>query len=146
MAAYNIPIDESFVHRAQSYDTPLGYALRSELERWQFYDLAPKQMNLAGTFIDTPVLLASGKNLASFFYTMKTRQPRQFAQVQRELSMIIPQIDEFDVTVNERAEVDLTVHEHGSRFSAKLLIRGDIAGARNAGSEQPIRSGGSHRA
>ena len=121
-----IHFDGPFAATLNAVDFPAVAAFRAELARWQFYDLDPKQMKQPGTYIETPILPTDGHDLASFFDTMQARQPRQFAQMYRELSMIIPQIEAFDVATNDRAEVDLTVREHGARFSAKLLSEGTL--------------------
>jgi predicted ATPase len=119
----DIPLASLPAYRAALAHTRV---FRNEVARWRFYALDAHLMKQMGTYGQTPVLSSNGKDIAAYFDTLNAQQPRQFQQMRRQLSMIVPQIETFEVTPNNKAQVELTVREKGGTFSAEIISEGTL--------------------
>ncbi len=101
-------------------------AFREELSRWRFYYMEPHAMREPAPLKNVTVLSPDGSDLAAFYNTLKVTHERQFEQTRRELRMLIPQIESFDVIRTDDGFLELTVQENGTTYSARVISEGTL--------------------
>ena len=102
-------------------------AFREELSRWRFYYLEPKSlMRRSAPLQEVESLDTEGANLAAFYNSLKVNNPRQFDNVNRAISLLLPRVERIDVDRSKLGELQLSVYESGVPFPARLVSEGTL--------------------
>ncbi len=126
-AYYQVGLDHTVASTAlYTPHHPHVAAFREEVARWRFYYLEPKSMRTESDLKTTESLGPYGADLASFYNTLKLREPRQFDALNRALRQILPSVESVDVERTEEGLLRLIVLEHGTPFSARVVSEGTL--------------------
>lgn len=111
-------------HYAPHY--PHLAATRRELAGWRFHQLEPRAMRGESDLkvVSTPG--SFGEDLAGFYDTLKARDPRRFAALERELAALLPVVEQVDVERSADGFLRLLVKEGGTAFPARLMSEGTL--------------------
>ncbi len=101
-------------------------ALKEELARWRFYYFEPKSMRSESDLRVVEHLGAYGAELSAFFNTLKSREPRQFAALNKALSQILPAVDGVDIDRTPEGLLRLAIHERGVPYTARVVSEGTL--------------------
>ena len=102
-------------------------AVYRELETWRFFYFEPRERMRAATPIkEVGQVGAMGEELAAFFITLKTRQPRQFQALEKALRMLLPDVDGIETEVNDMGEAEFRLRENGVAIPARVLSEGTL--------------------
>ena len=102
-------------------------ALREELSRWKVFYFEPRElMREYNPIMDTSVIGSRGEYLASFYNSLKHKNPSQFKSIGHSLRQIIPDIYNIEVTPLPEGQVILEVQEIGGKRSARLISEGTL--------------------
>lgn len=106
---------------------PHLWAMRKELESWQFFYFEPRErMRAANPVKEVRHIGLMGEELPAFLNTLKALDPPQFYAVERALSTIVPNIEGIEVEVNVLGEVELRLIEEGTPIPARVLSEGTL--------------------
>ncbi len=101
-------------------------AFREELSRWHFYYLEPNAMRREVPPGEVLNLRRDGADLAAFFKTLETRSPSQFDDVNRSLSLLLPNVEALKLEPTREGLLQLEVIERGTPFPAHLISEGTL--------------------
>ncbi len=101
-------------------------ALREALSDWGVYYFEPKRMREESPLKEVTRLSPSGEGLAGFYYTLRQTNPLQFANLSKNLRMLIPSVEELDVELTPAGRLRLRVKERGVWFSAQSVSEGTL--------------------
>ena len=101
-------------------------AFKEEISRWRFYYLEPKSMREESALKVAETLGPYGTDLAAFYNTLKTRQPRQFDALNRTLRAVLPAVKAVDVERTAMGVLRLNVAENGTVYSAGVISEGTL--------------------
>lgn len=111
-------------HYAPHY--PHVEAFKREVAGWRFYHLEPRVMRAESDLKTVAAPGRFGEDLAAFYDTLKTRDPAQFAAIEKALAHILPVAEQVDVERSEDGFLRLLVKEGGTEFSARLMSEGTL--------------------
>ena len=141
---------ESFIIRRQSRGRPISEELdsnraflsdlrfgspdhvyieqvRNELSGWQAYRLEPNAMRVPRPLADVYDIGASGENISSFLYKLKSENRKHYDGAVRALRTFIPSIEKVDVDLNKsQGTVDLHVTQYGTDYSSRIISEGTL--------------------
>lgn len=83
-------------------------------------------MREASPLKETLRLSPYGEELASFYNTLRQRNPLQFRNIEQSLRLLIPSIQGLDVERTPEGRLRLQVKERGAWFSAHLISEGTL--------------------
>lgn len=122
-----IGLDRSVVSRSwYPPHHPHITAFREEVSRWRFYYLEPTNMRAERPLRDVRSLDAHGREIASFYHTVKTESPAQLKAYALALQSVIPRFEALDAVRTDEGRVRLTATEEGRTVSANLLSEGTL--------------------
>jgi len=101
-------------------------AFREELSRWRFYYFDPETMRAETPLKKVESLGAFGADLAAFYSTLKSRNPRQFETLNRALRSLLPDVQRLDVERTSEGFLRLEVFEDKVPFSARIISEGTL--------------------
>jgi predicted ATPase len=101
-------------------------AFKEELSRWHFYYLEPDAMRREVPPGEVLNLRRDGADLAAFFKTLQARSPRQFADLNRSLSLLLPDVEELKLEPTRAGLLQLKIIERGIPFPAHLISEGTL--------------------
>ncbi len=101
-------------------------AFREELSRWHFYYLEPNAMRREVPPGEVLNLHRDGADLAAFFKTLETRNPSQFSDLSRSLSLLLPNMEALKLQSTREGLLQLEVIERGTPFPAHLISEGTL--------------------
>ncbi len=102
-------------------------ATRRELESWLFFYFEPRErMRAAGPVKEVRNIGLMGEELAAYFNTLKTFNPKQFYAVEKALHIVMPNVDGIDVDVSSLGEVELFLRESNVPIPARVLSEGTL--------------------
>ena len=102
-------------------------AFKEELLRWRFYYLEPRNlMRNDNPLQEVRSLDAEGSNLAAFYNSLKASNPRQFANINRTIPLLLPRVERIDVERTPLGDLQLRVFESGIPFPARLVSEGTL--------------------
>ena len=101
-------------------------AFKEELSRWRFYYFDPKSMRADIPLKEVDSIGAYGADLAAFYYSLKTKNPRQFSALSRALKSLLPSVDEFDVEPPKDGFLQLKIIEDNVPFSSRVISEGTL--------------------
>ena len=101
-------------------------AFREEVAHWQFYYFEPRLMREESPLREVYRLTGQGADLAAFYYTLKRTNPKQFENIQKSLTMIVPTVQGMDVELTEEGRLRLKTREHNVDYSSKVISEGTL--------------------
>ncbi|MEO0141452.1 MAG: AAA family ATPase [candidate division WOR-3 bacterium] len=101
-------------------------ALREELSSMSFYYLEPSVMREESPFKESLVLGLSGAELASFYNTIRNKEPRRFKTIVKTLRTLVPTIEEMEVMVTEQGRLLLRIKEGNEWFTSRVISEGTL--------------------
>lgn len=101
-------------------------AFREELSHWRFYYFDPETMRAETSLKEVESLEAFGADLAAFYNTLKSRNPRQFEALNRTLRSLLPNVQRLDVERAPEGFLRLQVFEDSVPFSARIISEGTL--------------------
>jgi predicted ATPase len=106
---------------------PHMVAMREELSRWLFYYFEPRERMRKPTPVrEVNHIGMMGEELAAFLNTLKTTDPKQFANIEKALAQIVESAEGIEVETNEYGQVELKVIEDGTPVPARLVSEGTL--------------------
>jgi predicted ATPase len=106
---------------------PHIHALKLEIEGWYFYYFEPRErMRAPGAVQEVRHIGLMGEHLAAFLHTLRVQQPKQFANIEKALHVLIPSISGIHTEVNKMGEVELTLVERNSGMPARIVSEGTL--------------------
>jgi predicted ATPase len=100
-------------------------AFREEVSSWCFYYFEPRLMREENPLKEVLTLKPSGGDLAAFYHTLNYKNPKQYDNIKRILSNLVPTITELAVEPTEEGKIKLKIKE-GVFFSAKVISEGTL--------------------
>ncbi len=101
-------------------------AFREELSRWHFYYLEPDAMRRDVPPGEVLNLRRDGADLAAFFRTLQARNRGQFDDLNRSLSLLLPNVDQLDLETTREGLLQLKILERDAAFPARLISEGTL--------------------
>jgi predicted ATPase len=101
-------------------------AFREELSRWRFYYFEPEAMRAETPIKEVESLGAFGADLAAFYSTLNSRNPRQFEALNRALRSLLPNVQQLIVGRTSEGILRLEVFEGEVSFSARVISEGTL--------------------
>jgi predicted ATPase len=101
-------------------------AFREEVAHWQFYYFEPRLMREENPLKEVYRLTSQGADLAAFYYTLKRTKPKQFENIQKSLTMVVPTVQGIDVELTEEGRLKLKTREHNVDYSSKVISEGTL--------------------
>ena len=101
-------------------------ALKEEMSRWRFYFLEPSAMREEVALKEVRVLAPNGSDVAAFYNTLQTANPRQFDALAKSLKQVIPSLGAIEVERTDQGFVRLMVDESGMPLSSRLISEGTL--------------------
>lgn len=101
-------------------------AFREEVSRWRFYYFEPRLMREESALKESMDLTSQGADLAVVYHTLQNRNSRQFENLQKTLSSLVPGVEGLGVEVTQEGKLRLKVKEGGTDFSAKVISEGTL--------------------
>ena len=101
-------------------------AFREELRRWRFYYFDPSVMRLESPLKEVDTLGYDGRDLAGYYYSLKSRDPRQFENLARSLKALVPAADEVNATLSRSGLVRLDLKQNGTVHSSRVISDGTL--------------------
>lgn len=101
-------------------------AFREELARWRFYYFDPETMRAEVPLKEVKSLGPFGADLAAFYNTLESQNPRQFEALNRALRALLPQVQKLEVVRTPEGFLRLQVWEDGRPFSARVISEGTL--------------------
>ncbi|MCL6613544.1 MAG: AAA family ATPase [Firmicutes bacterium] len=101
-------------------------AFREEVARWQFYYFEPRLMREENPVKQTFQLTTFGGDLAAFYYTLQQNNEKQFQNLQKILSSLVPTAKSFTSELTEEGKIRLKIQEEEVYFSAKVISEGTL--------------------
>ncbi|MBI2913687.1 MAG: AAA family ATPase [Chloroflexi bacterium] len=101
-------------------------AFKEELSRWRFYYLEPKTMRVESGLKVADTLGPYGSDLAAFYNTLRSREPRQFDALNHTLREVLPAVKGVDVERTTMGLLRLNVLEDGTTYSAGVISEGTL--------------------
>jgi predicted ATPase len=102
-------------------------ALCRELQSWYFYYFEPRERMRATTSVkEVRHIGLMGEELAAFLNTLKNRDPRQFADVERAMHSLVPSVTGIRTEVNKFGEVELSLDEGRISMPARVISEGTL--------------------
>jgi len=101
-------------------------AVRNEISSWRFYSLEPKLMRERNSVEEVLALPSDGVKLTAYYNSLKFQKPRQFHQIQRELRMLVPNIQEFDISRTKDGFVELKIKENNISYVSRVISEGTL--------------------
>lgn len=102
-------------------------AVREELRSIEVLHLEPRErMRTPSALKAAGRIASSGEDLASFLYIQQQNHRAAFDNIRRNLSLIIPSISSIQLELNSLGEVELFIHEHGTKLSARVVSEGTL--------------------
>ena len=101
-------------------------AFREEASMWQFYYLDPLLMRENAPLKETKSVGKNGQDIASYFHTIKSQNPRQFETVVKALTNVIPSVSGMDVLRTKDGFVELFVQENEAIYSSRVISEGTL--------------------
>ena len=122
------PLDRAVLSMRQyAFHHPHLAAARHELESWRFFYFEPRERMRAATAIkEVRHLGPMGEDLATFFVTLKEREPRQFQALEKALKILLPDVDSIETEVNDLGEAEFRLRENGVAIPARVLSEGTL--------------------
>lgn len=112
-------------HYAPHY--PHLTALSRELQSWYFYYFEPRERMRATTSVkEVRHIGLMGEELAAFLNTLKNRDPRQFADVEKAMHSLVPSVTGIHTEVNKFGEVELSLNEGKISMPARVISEGTL--------------------
>lgn len=105
---------------------PHVFAFREELARWRAYFLEPSAMRAETPLKEVLVLPPDGGDLAAFYNTLRTTQPRQFVSFERALHNVVTTADGVRVEPDKSGLLQLEVIESGTPMSSRVVSEGTL--------------------
>lgn len=102
-------------------------ALSRELQSWYFYYFEPRErMRATSSVKEVRHIGLMGEELAAFLNTLKNRDPRQFADVERAMHSLVPSVTGIRTDVNKFGEVELSLDEGRVSMPARVISEGTL--------------------
>lgn len=102
-------------------------ALSRELQSWYFYYFEPRERMRAATSVkEVRHIGLMGEELAAFLNTLKNRDPRQFADVEKAMHSLVPSVTGIRTDVNKFGEVELSLDEGVISMPARVVSEGTL--------------------
>jgi predicted ATPase len=102
-------------------------ALRQELAGWHCFYFEPRERMRAPTPVkEVNTIGLMGEDLAAFLNSLKAKNPRQFAAIERAVRTLLPRIEHIEVEPNVLGEVELRLIEDGISVPARLVSEGTL--------------------
>lgn len=102
-------------------------ALSRELQSWYFYYFEPRERMRAATSVkEVRHIGLMGEELAAFLNTLKNRDPRQFADVEKAMHSLVPSVTGIRTDVNKFGEVELSLDEGKISMPARVISEGTL--------------------
>ena len=125
---YEHPLDQSILSMQHSpIHCPHVVAMHYELASWFTHYFEPRErMRLPTPAKEVNYIGAMGEELASYLYTLKTHNARQFESIEKALHSIIPSITGIEVDISGFGEVELNLREGEKCMSIRVLSEGTL--------------------
>jgi predicted ATPase len=101
-------------------------AFKEELSRWRFYYLEPKSMRVESPLREVEILGPFGSDLAAFYNTLRAKNPRQYQALNKALSVLVPDLERFDIERTREGFLQLRIFEGETPFSARVVSEGTL--------------------
>ncbi len=101
-------------------------AFREEVSRWRFYYFEPRLMREECALKEVEDLPSTGADLAAVYYTLLHKNPKQFENLIKSLSSIIPTIENVDIKKTREGKLQLKIIERNIAYSAKVISEGTL--------------------
>ncbi len=101
-------------------------AFREELKRWRFYYFDPGVMRQESALKAVESVETDGRDLSSFFHTLKNEAPEQFAGISKSLPFIIPSAESIETSITEQGLVRLIYGDSGNKYSSRVISDGTL--------------------
>jgi len=101
-------------------------ALREELSAMSFYYLEPSVMREESAFKESLTLGLNGSELASFYNTLRNKEPQRFKALVKTLQTLVPTLEDMDVRVTEQGRLLLRIKEGGEWFTSRVISEGTL--------------------
>lgn len=102
-------------------------AARQEMASWAFFYFEPRErMRASNPVKEVRHIGLMGEDLAAFLNTLRARQPKQFAAVEKALRTLMPNVDGIEMDINDLGEVELRLKENGVAIPARVLSEGTL--------------------
>lgn len=102
-------------------------AFKEEVSRWRFYYLEPRSiMRKENPLSEVKHLSSQGADLSAFLHTLKTTHEKQFRNLEKSISALIPSITSIDVERDKLGQLLLHTFESKTKVSARLMSEGTL--------------------
>ncbi len=101
-------------------------ALREELSAMSFYYLEPSLMREESPFKESLTLGLNGSELASFYNTLRNKEPNRFKSLVKTLQTLVPTLEDTDVKVTEQGRLLLQIKEGGEWYTSRIISEGTL--------------------
>jgi predicted ATPase len=102
-------------------------ALSRELQSWYFYYFEPRErMRATSSVKEVRHIGLMGEELAAFLNTLKNRDPRQYADVEKAMHSLVPSVTGIRTGVNKFGEVELSLDEGRISMPARVISEGTL--------------------
>ena len=101
-------------------------AFKEEAARWHFYYFDPIVMRESTPLKEVETIGQNGQDIASYFYTLKGKNPNQFYALAKAFQRVIPSVSGMDVRRTNEGFVELLVRENGATYSSRVISEGSL--------------------
>lgn len=121
-------ISQTLLSSINSVDFPHVFAAKIEMMNWRFLQLNPEELSKPSPRTASDILTQNGGNLAAALYRLKQEDDIILKDISRELSNLLPNFTQVDVT-EDKAENKFIINlmsEDRRAFSSRVLSEGTL--------------------